>query len=91
VYDLIFHRRHRDGEVQLAKFDGIQEDLVLGVSLDSLEATVGSRAGPIKKLGFAWKSQDCLAAGFAWMRMQQPTGVKICPSRQAQKGHQDPP
>jgi hypothetical protein len=32
--DLIFHRRHRDREVQMAKFDVIQDDLALGVGLD---------------------------------------------------------
>jgi hypothetical protein len=34
VDDLIFRGRYRDGEVQMAKFDGIQDVLALGVSLD---------------------------------------------------------
>jgi hypothetical protein len=38
--DLIFGGRHRDGEVQMAKFNGIRDDLALGVGLDSLEAAV---------------------------------------------------
>jgi hypothetical protein len=41
VYDLIFCKRHRDGELQMAKFDNIQDDLALGVGLDYLEAAVG--------------------------------------------------
>ena len=41
MYDLIFRGRHRDREVQMAKFDGIQNDLALGVGLDELEAVVG--------------------------------------------------
>jgi hypothetical protein len=32
--DLIFGRRHRDGEVQMVKFDGIRDDLAFGVGLD---------------------------------------------------------
>jgi hypothetical protein len=32
--DFIFGGRHKDGEVQMAKFDGIQDDLALGVGLD---------------------------------------------------------
>jgi hypothetical protein len=32
--DLIFHKRYRDKEVQMAKFNGIQDDLALGVGLD---------------------------------------------------------
>ncbi len=32
--DLIFGGRHRDGEVQMAKFDIIRDDLALGVGLD---------------------------------------------------------
>jgi hypothetical protein len=32
--DLIFCGRHWDGEVQMAKLDGIQDDLALGVGLD---------------------------------------------------------
>jgi hypothetical protein len=33
MYDLILCGRHRDGEVQMA-FDGIQDDLALGIGLD---------------------------------------------------------
>jgi hypothetical protein len=32
--DLIFHGKHRDGEVQMAKFGSIEDDLALGVGLD---------------------------------------------------------
>jgi hypothetical protein len=32
--DLIFGRRHRDGEVQMTQFNGILDDLALGVGLD---------------------------------------------------------
>jgi hypothetical protein len=34
VNDLILCGRHRDGEVQMAKSNGIQDDLALGVGID---------------------------------------------------------
>ncbi len=40
VDDLIFRRRYREGGVQIAKFNGIRDDLALGVGLDQLEAAV---------------------------------------------------
>ena len=39
--DSVFCRRSRDGQVGMAKFDCVGDDLALGVRIDKLEAAVG--------------------------------------------------
>ena len=43
--DSVFCRRSRDGQVGMAEFDCVGDDLALGVCVDKLEAAVGIHGG----------------------------------------------
>jgi hypothetical protein len=71
--DLILCGWCRDGNVRMAEFNCVRDNLAFGVRIDKFEAAVWL-TGPMYKPFLAQKSQDRQVAGLAYMRMQHPTG-----------------